>query len=569
MGALHKLIPRDVLQMSDVPAALGADAWAGATARQRGVAELRAEIVRPLAELVEQGASITSAARMLVAREAAGALDPSCAHALQQLGAEGKSVPTLKRWISAYRRCGRAGLIPRHTGRVRGDYGWELRAIALYNIPGKPGFADVAFNLRKEGFESATESRVKRYLKALPATLGDKSPYRVGPHLHRLRRQKFQRRHTEDLLVGEIYAGDGHTIDCYLANPNTGNPYRPEMTVYIDIASRYIVGWFFSDAESGDSTMCALASAMLAHDHVPAWIYIDRGAGYRAKMLSDEAVGYYAKFDIETINALPGNPHGKGWIERLFRTVRDKHDKFFAGGQVYCGDDMAPEINRRITDEIKKGKRRLPPVNEYIESFCEFVKAYHREAMDVLKGRAPGDLWAQLERVTLETPADAVVRPSKTATVVRQTVRIDNRFYFADALALYDGKRVEVEYDMNSDVRVTVRDLDGRFITTAKLTNTIGVLPTSRREEGRDRRLKGQERRLERKLQEVRARRDDPITADEQVKQIEQLLPESGLDLLPETSIGAPARLPSIADYEPAPGAEITIDITTWKDPDS
>ena len=562
MGALHKLIPRDVLQMSDVPAALGADAWAGATARQRGVAELRAEIVRPLAELVEQGASITSAARMLVAREAAGALDPSCAHALQQLGAEGKSVPTLKRWISAYRRCGRAGLIPRHTGRVRGDYGWELRAIALYNIPGKPGFADVAFRLRSEGFESATESRVKRYLKALPATLGDKSPYRVGPHLHRLTRQKFQRRSVDELLVGEIYAGDGHTADCYVAHPNTGKPFRPELTAFIDIKSRYIAGWYFTESESAHSTLFALSAAMLGHDHVPAWLYIDRGAGYRSRLLSDESTGWYAKFGIETIGALPGNPHGKGWIERFFRTVRDKHDKFFFGGQVYCGDDMAPETNRRLSADLSAGKRTLPPLADYVASFRSFIGAYHAAQMDVMGGRTPDQLWAELARVPVETPADAVMRPSETATVQRQTVRLHNRFYFADALALYDGKRVSVEYDLHHDGVVWVHDTKGRLIAEAKLTKTIGVLPSSRIEEGRDRRLANQVRRLERKVAEAHARRADPITADEQASAI-RLLQDAADAALPAPTPAASA--PSIADYEPAPD----IDITTWKDPDS
>mgnify|MGYP000963353464 CR=1 FL=1 len=576
MGALRKLIPRDVLQMKDVPAALGADSWAGATARQRAVAELRAEIVRPLAELVDQGASITSAARMLVARAAAGALDPSSAHALQQLGADGKSVPTLKRWISAYRREGRAGLIPRHTGRVRGDYGWELRAIALYNIPGKPGFADVAFNLRKEGFESATESRVKRYLKALPATLGDKSPYRIGPHLHRLTRRKFQKRSVDDLFVGEIYAGDGHTIDCYLADPKTGNPYRPELVCYIDIRSRYIAGWYFSEAESGTSTLMALSAAMLNHDHVPAWLYIDRGAGYRAKMLSDESVGWYQKFSIETINALPGNPHGKGWIERFFRTVRDKHDKFFYGGQVYCGDDMAEEVNRRLSDQLKAGKRRLPTVGEYLDSFRKFIDAYHGEPMDVMNGQAPNDLWPQLARVPVVTPAEAVMRPSKTPTVSRQMVVMDKRFYYHEALALYDGQKVEAEYDLNDDIYVTVRDLKGRFIAVAELAYTMGVLPHSRREEGLDRRLKGQEKRLERKLEEVRARRHGPITADEQLRGIAQLqedaeaaAPASDPPALPDAAwipaLRPVSAAPSVADYEPEP----KIDITTWKDPDS
>lgn len=551
MGALLKLV-RDVRNVSDLPAALSADPWAAATEAKRRVADMRAAVVAPLAELVAGGASITNVAELFAARCAADLLDPNTKHVMQVLGAEAASVPTLKRWISAFRRQGKNGLLPAHTGRVRKDYGWEQRAVALYNSPSKPGFADVAWTLRAEGNASATESRVKRYLKALPATLGANSPARVGRHLHRLTRQTFQRRSLTEVLVGEIYAGDGHTVDCYVAHPNTGKPYRPELTAFIDIKSRYIAGWWFTESESAVSTLYALSSALMGHDHVPAWLYIDRGAGYRSKMLVDENTGWYNKFGIGVIGALPGNPHGKGWIERWFLTVRNKHDKLFAGGQVYCGDDMAPEINRRLSAEIAAGKRTLPSLQEYVASFRAFLEQYHNEPMGVLDGRTPAQVWAELTPVPVGMDGDAVMRPSETCTVRRQQVRLHNRFYFHEALTLYDGHKVRVEYDLHHDGRVWIFDAKGRLVCEAKLANTIGVLPTSRLEEGRDRREAEQVKRLERKVAEVHARRQDAITADDQARAIADLATE----LLP-----APTTSPA-----PAPAADvIEIDLLTWR----
>ena len=128
----------------------------------------------------------------------------------------------------------------------------------------------MASKLRQEGHATATDSRVERYLKALPATLGKYSPARVGPHLHKLTRRTYQRRSLDEVLVGEIYAGDGHTVDCYVAHPNTGKPYRPELTVFIDIKSSYVVGWYMSEAESAHSTLFALSHAMRSHNYVPA-----------------------------------------------------------------------------------------------------------------------------------------------------------------------------------------------------------------------------------------------------------------------------------------------------------
>lgn len=573
MGALLKLV-RDVRHMSDLPAALGADPWAAATVAQRRTAEMRQAVVAPLAALVDGGASITHAVGLFLAQAQGGLLQPAVAHALQVLastsGEDGEpgsastaaSPATLKRWVTAYRRDGKAGLLPRHTGRVRQAYGWEQRAVALYNIPGKPGYADVAFNLRKEGHASATESRVKRYLKALPATLGENSPARVGRHLHRLTRQKFQRRSVAEVLVGEIYAGDGHTVDNYVAHPNTGKLYRPELTLFIDIRSRYIAGWFFSESETKESTLFALSAAMLQHDHVPAWLYIDRGAGYRAKLLSEESTGWYSKFDIDTIGALPGNPHGKGWVERFFRTMRDKFDKFFAGGEFYCGDDMAAEVNRRLSVEVERGTRKLRSLHEYVAEFQRFLDAYHNEPMDVLGGRTPAQVWAELTPVQVGLAADAVLRPRVKPTVQRQTVRFHNRFYYHEALALYDGKKVVAEYDWLHDGTAWVYDTNGRFICEARLVNTIGVLPSSRLEEGRDRRERGQVKRLERHLQEVHARRQDPITAESQARAIHELEGNAQPHPLPAPGT-APLPTPDddgVIDLPP-------LDITDWKDP--
>lgn len=552
MGNVLKLA-RDIHAMSDVPALLAADPWGAATDSQRRTAELREVIVRPLVALVENGASINNVAGLFLARINAGTLDPNTAHVLALLARDGEapSLATIKRMLSAYKREGKAGLLPKHTGRVRQARGWEARAVELYNTPSKPGFADVSQRLIFEGHADVTESRVKRFLKALPATLGEHSPARVGKHLHKLKRQGYQRRHLDDVLVGEIYSGDGHTADCYVGHPNTGKPFRPELTVFIDIKSRFIVGWYLTEAESAISTLFALSHAMVKHDHVPAWVYIDRGAGYRAKMLSDKVTGFYARYDIEVIGAIPGNPHGKGWIERFFRTVRDKHDKFFAGGQVYCGDDMAPEINRRLSAELQQGKRTLPSVAQYVDSFTAWLEHYHNSPMDVLGGRTPAQVWAGLTPVAVGLDDQVLVRPHEIRSVQRQTVRIHNRHYYHEALALYDAKDVDVEYDLHDDQKVWVFDTKGRFIAEAKLVKTIGVLPTSRLEEQRDKRLKGQVKRLERHLDEATARRQDVLTADDVVQGLEGLGPLQQINTKPMTA---------------EPADVIEIDLLSWKD---
>lgn len=408
MGALLRLV-QDVRDMAELPSTLNEDPWETAGEKARSVALAVEQLVRGLdANVGAERLAWALRAELLAA--AAGAheyvvLANAAAHARWLRNGTVVSEPTIKRAILAYRKGGKNALLPKHTGRVRQAYGWEERAVALYNLPGKPGFADVTSKLIQEGFEGVEEHRVAYYLKALPATLGKFSPARIGQHLHRLTRQKFQRRSLDEVLVGEIYAGDGHTADCYVAHPNTGKPYRPELTVFIDIKSSYIVGWWLSESESTVSTMFALSHAMRTFDHVPAWVYVDRGPGYRARLLSDESTGFYARMDIGVIGALPGNPHGKGWIERFFRTVRDKHDKFFASGQVYCGDDMAPETNRRLSADLSMGRRTLPSLQSYVESFTAWLDHYHSQPQDKLHGRTPAQVWNDLQPVATSRAA--------------------------------------------------------------------------------------------------------------------------------------------------------------------
>lgn len=549
MGSVQALT-KEIRSMNDIPATLNPDdRWGIASDDQKRVAGFLESLLQPLADLVNNGASVNHVAALFVSQLQAGKLDTRMHHLMTLVGWDTVSVPTIKRALSAYRKQGKTGLLPKYKGRVRQDYGWEVRAVGLYNLPGKPGFADVASRLIEEGFDEVSESRVARYLKTMPATLGKFSPARVGPHLHKLKRQKYQRRSLDEVLVGEIYAGDGHTCDCYVGHPNTGKPFRPELTAFIDIKSGYVPGIWFSESETKESTLFSLSHAMRTNDHVPAWVYIDQGAGYRAKMLSAESTGFYNLWDIGLIGALPGNPHGKGWIERWFRTVRDKHDKFFAGGQVYCGDDMAQETNRRLSADLNKKvpTRKLPSLREYVASFSSWLDHYHRQPQEKLGGRTPAQVWSGLSRVAVELDMSCLSRPREEVSVYRQTVRLHNRFYYAESLALYDAKKLQVEYDLFDDTRVWVFDGKGRFVTEALLAKTIGVLPTSRLEEGRDRRAAGQVKRLERKLDEVHQRRADPITAETQVAAIESLCP----------------ALPTTAPVQSADVFEI--DLTTWR----
>lgn len=487
--------------------------WEDASPKQQALALQREALLQPFVELLDKGCSIAVVYRSIAARLRGGLMSPAYAALAGCLARNGNAMPSrsiIFEWLGAYRRQGRSGLLAQYKGRVRRARGWEALAIQLYNRPSKPSIASVAVLLReRHGHADASYASVRRFLASLPATLNNNSPARLGPHYHHQNRRSYVQRDASVLQIGEVYEGDGHTVDAYVAHPNTGKPFRPELTAWIDVRSRYLVGWYLSDAESALSTLFALSHALVGHDHVPAWLHVDNGAGYRAKLMNDDSVGFYARFNISTSFAIPGNSRGKGLIEHWFRTFRDHHDKHWNQGLDYCGEDQAQEINRRLSDQIARGRRRLLSFAEYTASVAAFVEAYNQRPSATLDGFSPAALWRQLERVPVELPGAAVLRPMERRVARRCLIQLHNRQYEHPLLMEYEGRELNVEYDIHRDDQVWVYDDKHRLLCEAALKTKVDWLPQSRLDEARRKRELGRLHRLQKRIDLVRAEAAD------------------------------------------------------------
>ncbi len=421
---------------------------------------------------------------------------------------------TVYRWLGdleKFKTGNTLALTKQYTGRVRKTYGWEHKAIELFNLPSKPGYADVAYWLRTDhGFDSATKSRVTRYLQTLPATLGKQSPGRMGKTFYKHNLSPHKIRDNDILPVGFGYEGDGHTIDVYVAHPSGKKVYRPELTIWIDVRSRYVAGWYMSDDESAISTLFALSHAIIAEDHVPAMLFLDNGSGFKSRMMADDAIGFLTRLAITPAFALPGNSKGKGLVEGFFKIFRNRHDKKF---HTYCGDDMAPEINRRLTDEVARGLRTLPSYAEYVASVRQYIIDYNNEPKDVLNGETPRQVWLRdLQQVQVHIVADALIMPREIRTVKRWRITLHGRTYQAAELAQYNNSKVLIEYSLHQDNEIRVLDDQERLICIAKLVGKVARLPESRIVEAEQKRLNGQVNRLEQKAHEHKLR-SQPVIA--------------------------------------------------------
>jgi putative transposase len=423
------------------------------------------------------------------------------------LGTPKKSVASFARWARAYKAGGILALAPKHKGRERKESGWETRALALFQQPTRPSYSTVALWLREEGHADASDTRVRRFLKRMPSNQAETSPRRVGRHHYSQNIRPHVVRDTTQIPVGFIYEGDGHTCDVYVAHPITGRSYRPELTVWLDIRSHYVVGWWLSESESSETTLFSLSHALIAHNHTPAYAHTDPGSGFKSRLITDEVYGFLARFQISPIFALPGNAKGKGLTEGWFRWFEERCGKRF---ETYCGHERTDDALRRMQQKLQRGELELPTFEQYADAVRSYIESSNRAVQESLGDRSPADVWAQLERVELETPAAAVVRPRVTRIVKRWGVSLQNRLYRSADLAALEGREVVVEYSLHDDARVAIHER-GLFVCEAPLIDKKPWLPASRIEEGQQRRLAGQRSRLEARLAEAEARSRAPI----------------------------------------------------------
>ncbi len=420
------------------------------------------------------------------------------------------SAATLEQWTRQYQKGGLLALAPQNKGRVRKARDWEMRAIALYAKPTRPAFSTVALWLREEGFDDASDHLVRRYLKSLPSHLSETSPKRTGKHFYNQNIRPHVVRDTTTIPVGFIYEGDGHCCDVYVQHPVTGGHFRPELTVWLDIRSTRVVGWWISESESAQSTLFSLSHALVTENHAPAYAHTDPGSGFVARLMSDDVTGWLRRFDIEPIRALPGNAKGKGLVEGWFRWFEERLGKSF---DTFCGHCRTDDALSRLATKIKRGELNPPTLAQYIDAIKAYIARYNAAPKDALDGRSPDDLWAELDPVPLETPAAAVLRPREQRTVQRWSVRLHNRQYRAAELQAFEGRDVVVEYSLHNDGQVTIYDDRGAFVCDAQLIQKKAWLPDSRIEEGQQRRLQGQRKRRALKDAEDTARASLPLSA--------------------------------------------------------
>jgi len=423
------------------------------------------------------------------------------------------SAVSVARYLSDYLSRGVVALAPQYKGRVRQDGGWEAIALHYRRLPSHPSYATIAEKLRDDhGYADATPGRVQHYLQSLPEHECDFHPDRVGPHYRRQNLTPHKIRDRSVVPVGMLYQGDGHALHYYVRHPNSGHHITAELTPWMDIGSRFIAGWWLGFSESAVQSLYSLSAALVQHDHVMALLHVDPGSGFKNKMMCEAVAGFAPRIGAEYMTALPGNARGKGDIEGWFRWFEEKHGKFQPS---YKGKEIPQEFLRRLEKRIEKGEMYIPTWDEALDGIRKYITQYNERNQDNLGKRSPASLWEGLQRSPLHIPREVLVRPRETRVARSFDVRIFNRVYRAPALKAYEGREVQVEYDLHCDREVSIYDTEGRYVTQAVKVQETPFLSQSRIEDLQRNQERAALKRLETRAEMIRANNRAPITADD------------------------------------------------------
>ena len=272
------------------------------------------------------------------------------------------SVPTLERWVYAWRKGGLAALMP----KLRNDRGRARRLTAPQR--------ELLLDIRRE-YPSASCELILRTLVAdgrlqqdavsaptVRRLYVDHSLDRVS--LRRAGKTSRQRLRWQAEQPNALWHGDV----CHGPTLVSGGKRTPlRIHALLDDASRYIIALEAHPTEKEVDLLGLLVAALRRHGQ-PDALYFDNGSTYRGEALATVC----GRLGVSLLHARPYDPEARGKMERFWRSLRQ-------GCLDYIGDDAT-----------------LHDVNVRLWAFLD--QHYHRAPHAGLMGRAPGVVFTERQR---------------------------------------------------------------------------------------------------------------------------------------------------------------------------
>ncbi|MCV7990598.1 Mu transposase C-terminal domain-containing protein, partial [Escherichia coli] len=349
----------------------------------------------------------------------------------------------------------------------------------------------------------------------------------------------FVRREWTSLPVNAVWVGDGHCMKMTAFNPLTGNIFRPEVTLVMDAGQRFIVGWSLSLSENVIAVADALRYGMAQHG-IPLIYYSDNGGGEKNLVLDADITGILPRLGVEHHTGIPGNPQGRGVIERVNKEIPKDVALSF---QTYCARDADKETvmmqqrimqsaikathkGKELTKRQVKARDEIPTFEQLMAAIELEVRRYNNRPHSSLPRKEDGEHYSpaayrrklikeQNVEIDFLSPEELheMFRPEVTRKTFRGEIQLFNNIYYSYDLAAEHGNEVRVSYDIHDANSVIVRRADGSYICDAIWNgNKVDAFAKPVIEQKLEKRVKGRIARATQKIEEAKRELTPAIT---------------------------------------------------------
>ncbi len=406
--------------------------------RARDVALFRYAVIREAAD-----AALTTRQRGVLVRQLA---------AVEHVGPSGTKVQvsraSLDRWIRAWRAGGFDALVPsgRHAEPRTPAQVLELAAALKREVPGRTAAQVAAILAEHTGGVVPSPRTLQRHFARLE--LNTRPDGRPPQGFGRFEAATVNERWTGDALHGPVIGGR-----------------KTYLMAFIDDHSRALTGYRWGHSEDTLHLASALRAGLAARG-IPQVVYLDNGAA----MVSKQLLRALAVLGIRLTHSRPGQPAGRGKIERFFRTVRDQ----------FLIELAVPGATSTITS--------LAGLNEL---FAAWVETVYHQRVHTETGQTPIARFLAAGAPPVPTPAqlrEAFLWSEHRLVTKTATVSLHGNTYQVDAALI--GRRVELVFDpfdlTDIDVRYAGRPMGaavphqiGRHVHPATKPDTTGPAPAT------------------------------------------------------------------------------------------
>ena len=432
--------------------------------------EVDLQIAAMRAKLIEAYSQSGLSAKAFIAAYESGAIAADLRERLGRWGNIHTQSNFYKNWLAVYEQYGLAGLAPQYARR-RGGAGASFDEKAkeiirsLYLDLRKPSAASVTRDLAQFGY-NLKYTTVTRYIKEIPNSV--KVFYREGQKAYHDKFDPYIERDYTLFKAMEWGCADHHIFDFVITHE--GRIFRPWVTLFMDMRSRTITGWWIDVVPNTLTIMRALAMSVDKYGLFKNML-VDNGKDFRSEWFAgSEWKQRRTRPEQETLELVEGvlqdcktNVHfatpyrGQSKpVERFFLTVCEMFSKtqdFYVGSNTVD----APEDKKLFWGRIN-GRDKIEvtyTLEELRRDFEQFVTWFNSEwqhSGQGMDGKTPNEVFTETSEYKQELPEEYrkyIFTVREKRIVQRNGVSIDGISFYNPEMVRLIGEKVEVRRDIN------------------------------------------------------------------------------------------------------------------------